>query len=461
MSSTTLGESRRGWLAATAIMITVVFACAVWANLSLMVTDKANYRYFPPFKPFVNANSNKHLGAEYFCIAKAMVAGEGFSSPFQERTGPTAWMPPLLSFLLAGILILCGGNVDAVMAVVVVLQTYTLVGTGILVVALARRFTGRFGAALTVLVFLVFVLGDFRMWFQNTHDYWLILAVMNILVAWLVWGRPLASGPRAASWGVFGGLCAYTNPIVGLAWGLLTLPLALRQRAWSRLVIAGLAAALTVAPWIYRNYVLFGRFIPIKSNLAYELYQSQCLQPDGLLRDFRGHPYGSGGPERQEYKRLGEMGFLDHKKQIFWEAVQKDPLDFLDRVASRFLGATLWYEPLDRQDAHRRPWVLWFNRITHPLPFLAILVLVFTAAVRPLPRAMWIVIGLYFIYLLPYIAVSYYERYAMPLLGVKVILVVWAVDLLFRAGRPEEEEDAAMALPFDESDEIADVVVVS
>jgi hypothetical protein len=40
------------------------------------------------------------------------------------------------------------------------------------------------------------------------------------------------------------------------------------------------------------------------------------------------------------------------------------------------------------------------------------------------------VLGLYALYLLPYIVVSYYERYAMPLLGVKVLLVLWAVDRL-------------------------------
>jgi hypothetical protein len=36
--------------------------------------------------------------------------------------------------------------------------------------------------------------------------------------------------------------------------------------------------------------------------------------------------------------------------------------------------------------------------------------------------------GVYVLYLSPYIAISYYERYAIPLLGVKVLLVVWALD---------------------------------
>ncbi len=37
---------------------------------------------------------------------------------------------------------------------------------------------------------------------------------------------------------------------------------------------------------------------------------------------------------------------------------------------------------------------------------------------------MWI----YGAYLLPYVLISYYDRYAMPLLGMKMVLVVYGVD---------------------------------
>src|SRR6185369_15659625 len=101
------------------------------------------YNYFPPFQPNHNANNNHHLGAEYFQIAQSIYAGEGFSSPFREKTGPTAWMPPALPALLAGLLWICDGNRDAVMAVVIVLQVLVLIGTGLLVLTLARRTTAR------------------------------------------------------------------------------------------------------------------------------------------------------------------------------------------------------------------------------------------------------------------------------------------------------------------------------
>jgi hypothetical protein len=45
--------------------------------------------------------------------------------------------------------------------------------------------------------------------------------------------------------------------------------------------------------------------------------------------------------------------------------------------------------------------------------------------------------GIYVFYLLPYVGISYYDRYAMPLLGVKVLLVIWAAERLLSLWRFE------------------------
>lgn len=153
---------------------------------------------------------------------------------------------------------------------------------------------------------------------------------------------------------------------------------------------------------------------------------------DGLLqpRTFGIHPYTNAGRERQQYKADGEMAYLDKKSELFWKSVQADPLDFADRVATRFLGATLWYTPFERGQASSRPLVTKWERFAHPLPFLAAIFLIFSGAFKPLHRYQWCVVVIYFLYLLPYIGISYYERYAAPLLGVKALLVIWAIDRL-------------------------------
>src|SRR5712691_4161088 len=131
-------DRKKARLAAVTLTVAVLML-SVYANLSFAVSDPADFRYFPPFQPSFNANMNRNLGSEYINIARAVAAGEGFANPFVERTGPTAWMPPILPYLLAGLLWACDGERDCVMAIVLVVQTCVLIGTGLLVLELARR----------------------------------------------------------------------------------------------------------------------------------------------------------------------------------------------------------------------------------------------------------------------------------------------------------------------------------
>ncbi len=426
---------------AVLVLTVVVVACAIYANLAFTVKDRANYRYFPPFLPYVNGNGNWGLGGEYFHIAQALAAGQGFANPFRDRTGPTAWQPPILPGFLAGLLWLLDGERPFVIAVVVCLNVVVLIWTGLLVLTLAQQTSARVGVGLATWIFLLAMLCQFNQCFQRAHDGWLVLLSLDLLLAGLCWWRPLREGRsagnsivRCVGWGLFGGLCAQVSPVAGFSWGMLSVLVGLRQRAWSGLALALLAAGLTLAPWTIRNYLVLGRLVPMKSNLAFEAYQSQCLQPDGLLQNFKGHPGGANGPEGREYRKLGEIAYLERKREQFWQAVQADPAEFLDRASSRLLAATLWYVPFNRVNEAKQPWLLWTSRLTHPLPFLALLVLLFSAGSKPLHATQWLVIGLYFFQLLPYVLVSYYDRYASPLLAVKALLVIWATDRLLSCG---------------------------
>jgi hypothetical protein len=314
----------------------------------------------------------------------------------------------------------------------IVLQDLTWIVTGLLVLALARRTVSRVGTGTAVVVFLMGLVCWFELGFQYTTDCWLVMLSLDLLLVGLCWGRPLGSRTLAAAWGAFGGVCALVSPASGFTWGVLSLGAGARARTWDRLGIALLAAGLTVSPWVVRNYLVFGRLIPVKSNLAFELYQSQCLLPDGVSQKIlnRTHPFIPGTREREEYRSLGETAFLDHKWEQFRDAVLAAPWDFAERVGQRFLAATVVYYPWDRTREPRRPWALWMDRLTHPLPFLSMLLLVFTAPWKGLATAQKVVIGTYLVYLLPYVAASYSERYAFCLLGVKVLLVIWGADRL-------------------------------
>ncbi len=420
----------RSFPARAALAVTViVVGCAIYANLSFLVSDPRSYRYFPPFEPRVNANQNRLLqtGTEYCNIARALLNGRGFADPFSQRSGPTAWMPPVLPMFLAGLFWISDGSSNFVMIVIVVLQNLALIGTGLMVLRLAHETMPRCGVALAAAVFVLGVLDQFRFCFQWTHDCWLVLLVLDLLIAGLCWLAPLHHGKRAVVWGVFGGGCALINPIVGLAWAMGSLALGWRYRAWSRLSLALAFAGLTVAPWVVRNALVFGRFMPVKSNLAYELWQSQCLGPGGVLHGFPGHPMAADNEERRAHVQLGEIAYLDRKWELFRQAVRENPLDFLQRIGNRFLEATLVYAPFNARDKERYPWRESWAQLVYPLPFLSLVLLLATARWRPLLPAQWIVIGVYLAYLLPYVLISYYERYKFPLIGAEAALVVWGI----------------------------------
>jgi hypothetical protein len=408
------------------VLVAVIFACSVYANLALAVTNPEYYRFFPPFKAYVNAaKQNGFMQGEYYRIARALAAGEGFANPFVQPTGPTAWQAPVYPLFIASLLWLFDGNLDVMTAGRVFVQVYVLIGTGLLILALVRKTTSRSGAGVALVVYLGVLVWNFEACFQRTQDSCFVLLALDLIIMGLCWWQPLRGWKSACVWGLFGGFCAMITPVVGFTWGILSLGSGVRDRSLPGLSVALLCCGLALTPWTIRNYLVFGRLIPMKSNLAFELFQSQCLERDGLLTGFRMHPGNLENAEGREYLRLGEVAYMDRKWEQFRRSVAADPLDFGDRVASRYLAATLWYAPFGGPG---RPWILWLKRGTHPLPFLALLFLVFTCFGKPLHRAQWIVMGIYAVYLLPYIAVSYYERYAQPLWGVKALLAIWAVD---------------------------------
>ena len=362
------------------IVTLVVVAGSVYANLSFAVTNPADYRFFPPFWPGVNANRNRELGSECFHIAQALAAGRGFADPFQAPTGPTAWMPPLLPSLLAGMLWLCDRDQDAVVALTIFLQACILIGTGLLVLALARQTSPNVSPTLVAGLFAVLLVSQFHRCFQYFSDTWLVLLMMDLVVAGCCWWQPLAGWRKAIAWGLLGGVSALASPVVGFTWAVFTCRLGRRRPEWARLAVAAVVALLITTPWTVRNYFVFGRLVPVKSNLPYELYQSQCLQPDGLLRWATFHSEAHEVQVR-EYRSLGEPAFVERKERQFLAAVRADPFEFIQRLFRRCRGATLWYEPYY---PHEESWIVWTERLIHPLPFLGLLVLLATARRPPL-----------------------------------------------------------------------------
>jgi hypothetical protein len=420
-----------------AVIALVVFGGSVYANLAHDVKDSQDYKYFPPFQSHRNRNLVDHLGSEYKYVAQAIYAGRGYSEPFGRDTGPTSWVPPILTYLTAGVYFVAGGDTDTVANVFVVFHCAALIWTGLFVLCARQREHPRARERLAVCILVLAIAADFKNAFQFTHDHFLVLSALNGLVLWAGWGRPLGSRSRSVGWGLFGGFAALCTPTLGCVWAGLTVLVARREQVLSRVALAGLGAAVALTPWLVRNYVTFGQVIPVKSNLNYELYQSQCMQPDGTLQwsHIPQHPGTGGSEQAREYDELGESAFLARKGEQFRTAVREDPGDFADRVADRFLAIIIWYTPLERTKTRREftPGV-WLSRVLHPLPWVAVAMIALSIGGRPTFQDR-VVAAAAALYVLPYILASYDARYYFALLGLRVLLMLYLVDRLVDAVR--------------------------
>lgn len=258
--------------------------------------------------PFLNETGN---------IAYSLAAGHGFSSPYWEETGPTAWLTPVYPALVAVIFKMFGIHTPHSFFAIVFLNILFSTATCVPVFYIGKRVGGlgvATGAAWLWAIFPNAIMIPYE-WVWDT-------SLAALLMATILWATlELADTQSERAWcgyGLLWGFALMTNPSLGSL-----LPLLLgwaAYRAWkkgqlriSRPLLACGIAVLCCVPWTVRNYLAFHRFIPLRSNLPFELWlgnneqfdeQSQIVPPSN--------------PERFEirnYIREGETAFMQDK----WE----------------------------------------------------------------------------------------------------------------------------------------------
>ena len=285
------------------------------------------------------------FGWETGRIARSIALGQGFSSPFQDISGPTAWLAPIYPYLLAGVFKLFGVYTSASAIVILTINSIFSALTIIPVFYIARRTFGPRAAIWTGWLASLFPYAWYWAikWAWETSLATLLLAcvfLLSVRMAGIDWTdastpgessavalpkarNALAPPVRISDWLVFGflwGLIALTNPSL-LLWlpfcGLWLLIKQLRaERAnkplWSAIAGAGLFLLL-LSPWVIRNYVVFHRFIPLRSNFGAELRMGNGDNAVGLWR-FWMHP-SSNVLERRKFQEMGEISYVQMKKQ--------------------------------------------------------------------------------------------------------------------------------------------------
>jgi 4-amino-4-deoxy-L-arabinose transferase-like glycosyltransferase len=155
----------------------------------------------------------------------------------------------------------------------------------------------------------------------------------------------LAVASRSRLWFLFGllaGVAALTNTtllsVFPFFWLWLLISYRRRGLSCTRWLAASVAVCvLVMLPWTIRNYTTFHRLVPIRDNFGLELWLGNH---EGVT-----HLFDSDFPvlNPDEYNRLGEIHFMEAKRQIALEFIRRHPAQFLRFSARRYFR--FWSTP--------------------------------------------------------------------------------------------------------------------
>jgi 4-amino-4-deoxy-L-arabinose transferase-like glycosyltransferase len=282
-------------------------------------------------------------------IARSIVSGHGFGSPFAD-TGLSALLPPVYSYLLAGIFKIFGVETRASVIAALSLNSLFSALTCVPVYLLAKE---GFGLRVAKWAGWGWVFSPYGVYYGADWAWSTCLVTLELSWLFLIAWR-LEKCSRTRDWLLFGAACgvaALTEPVVMAVLPLLGLwsfyRLDLDSRPWKGpMMAAALAGVAVLSPWLGRNYEVFHRFIPVRSGYGLELYIGNSGDSTRWVNSSL-HPNHSDA-ELAEYERVGEMAYMDHKLQQAKAFIRTHPAWFGWMTCRRILYMWTGYWSLDR-----------------------------------------------------------------------------------------------------------------
>jgi 4-amino-4-deoxy-L-arabinose transferase-like glycosyltransferase len=265
-------------------------------------------------------------------IAWSVVSGAGYSSPWANTVAtPTAQQPPVYPYLLAGIFKLAGAYSYLSLWIAVGLNAVFSALTAVLILQIGKRIFGAPTGVLAAWVWACWIyeaVVSIRLWESSLSALFLAMGL------WLL--PKLAGSLRPSLWLTFGalaGVAALTNTtllsVFPFFWMWQWVGYRRRGLSCSKWLVASVVICLLVLlPWTMRNYATFHRMVPIRDNFGLELWLGNH---EGVT-----HVFDSDFPllNPTEYNRLGEIRFMEVKRDIALEFVGRNPGQFL-RLSAR------------------------------------------------------------------------------------------------------------------------------
>jgi 4-amino-4-deoxy-L-arabinose transferase-like glycosyltransferase len=366
---------------------------------------------------------NFNFGWEMGRIGRSVAQGDGFSSPYEGNTGPTAWEPPVYPFLIGGVFKVFGVYSRASAWVLLIINSLFATLTCIPIFLIARK---TFGESVAKWSAYAWGLNPY-MWYWSIHWIWDTTLTPFLLACIFLLALELQDWPGWQGWALFGvlyGIGALANPTM-----LAFLPFCGLWIWWQRsrrgltslggIVVASLVFWTALAPWLVRNYKVFGRFVFIRDDFGLQFRLGNWKGADGMLMAYLQPNMNRG--ELEKFQQMGELAYSEACQRAAFEWVRENPGRFavisLKRLFYYWNGvprATNSVSPLDFRTSG----------------FLATSVLALWGlgrAVRQKRLGAWLFAGLVLTYPTVYYFVFPTARYRHPIEPELVILAVFLI----------------------------------
>jgi hypothetical protein len=272
------------------------------------------------------------FGFETGRIARSIASGQGFSSPLQGPSGPTAWLPPVYPYVLAGIF-KCFGiySTDAALVSLTLNSLFSAL-TCVTIFSIGEKTFGPKVAAWASWSWAFFPYTVF--WSTN----WVWATSLSALLFSLIClsALQLERYNSATAWLGFGTLWGFVGltdtallSIFPFFVGWLYYRLSQQGVALGHAISAcALGFLLILTPWLVRNYLTFGEFVFIKSNFGLELHLGNYEGSTGLSGRGVLHPAGN-DREFERFRQMGELSYVKESKRQALEFIVAQPGTFV------------------------------------------------------------------------------------------------------------------------------------
>ena len=283
-------------------------------------------------------DGNFEFGWEMGRVGRSIALGQGFSSPYDGNTGPTAWEPPLYPYLMGGVFKIFGIYSRASAWVLLSINSLFATLTCVPIFLIARR---TFGERIAEWSAGTWALCPY-VWYWSVHWIWDTTFTPFVLACLFLVALKLQEWPGWRGWVLFGtlyGVGALANPTM-----LAFLPFCglwiWRQRyrralsSFGGVALASFVFFLVLSPWLVRNYEVFGRFVFLRDDFGLQIRLGNGPYADGMIMAYLQPNLNH--LELEKFQQMGELAYADTCKRTTFDWIHAHPARFAVISLKRF-----------------------------------------------------------------------------------------------------------------------------